>query len=70
MAGDLEKLLNLTHYFLQAEESQTENNEPTPKSIQTEDRQSNNEMIEKLNYMKSDMESSKNEQNAVQDCWF
>lgn len=70
MAGDLEKLLNLTHYFPQAEESQTENNEPTPKSIQTEDRQSNNEMIEKLNYMKSDMESSKNEQNAVQDCWF
>ena len=39
MAEDSEKLLNLTHYFPQAEESQTKNKEPTPKSIQTEDRQ-------------------------------
>ena len=27
-------------------------------------------MIKILNYMKSDIESSKKEQNAVQDCWF
>ena len=49
-----------------AEEIQTRNKEPTPKNIQAEDRQSNNEMMEILKYMKSEIVSLKRKQEALE----
>ena len=43
--------LDLANDFPEAEESQIRHKESTPKNIQAEDRQSNNEMMEMLKYM-------------------
>ena len=57
--------LDLANDFPEAEEIQTRNKEPTPKNIQAEDRQSNNEMMEILKYMKSEIASLKRRQKAL-----
>ena len=58
--------LDLANDFPEAEEIQTRNKEPTPKNIQAEDRQSNNEMMEILKYMKSEIASLKRKQEALE----
>ena len=58
--------LDLANNFPEAEEIQTRNKEPTPKNIQAEDRQSNNEMMEILKYMKSEIASLKRKQEALE----
>ena len=58
--------LDLANDFPEADEIQTRNKEPTPKNIQAEDRQSNNEMMEILKYMKSEIASSKRKQEALE----
>ena len=57
--------LNLANQCPEAEESQTRHKEPTLKNIQTEDRQSNNEMMEILKYMKSEITSLTRKQEAI-----
>ena len=58
--------LDLANDFPEAEEIQARNKEPTPKNIQAEDRQSNNEMMEMLKYMKSEIASLKRKQEALE----
>ena len=58
--------LDLANDFSEAEESQTRHKEPTSKNIQAEDGQSNNEMMEILNYMKSEISSLKRKQEALE----
>ena len=58
--------LDLANDFPEAEEIQTRNKEPTPKNIQAEDRQSNNEMMEILKYMKSEIASLRRKQEALE----
>ena len=57
--------LDLANDFPEAEEIQTRNNEPTPKNIQAEGRQSYNKMMEILKYMKSEIASLKRKQKAL-----
>ena len=57
--------LNLSNQFPEAEESQTRHREPTLKKIQTEDRQSNDEMMEILKYMKSEIASLTRKREAL-----
>ena len=67
MAEDSETLsLDLVNNFPQEEESQTRHKDPTSKNIKAEDRQSNNEMIEILKYIKSEIESLKRKQDTVE----
>ena len=67
MAEDSAALsLDLANDFSEAEESQARHKEPIPKNIQTEDRQSNNEMMEILKYMKSEIASLKRKQEALE----
>ena len=58
--------LDLANDFPEAEDIQTRNNEPTPKTVQAEDRQFNNEMMEILKYMKSEIASLKRKQEALE----
>ena len=58
--------LDLANDFPEAEESQTRHKETTPKNIQAEDRQSNNEMMEILKYMKSEIASLNRKQEALE----
>ena len=67
MAKDSETLtLNLANNFLQAEESQTRQKEPAPKNIQTDDRQSSNEIIGILKYLKLKIAYLKKKQEVLQ----
>ena len=58
--------LDLANNFPEAEEIQTRNKEPTPKNIQAKGRQSNNEMMEILKYMKSELAYLKRKQEALE----
>ena len=58
--------LDLANDFPEAEESQTRHKETTPRNIQAEDRQSNNEMMEILKHMKSEIASIKRKQEALE----
>ena len=58
--------LDQANNFLGAEEIQIRNKEPIPKNIQVEDRQSNNGMMKKLKYMKSEIASLKRKQEALE----
>ena len=51
--------------FPEAEESQTRHKEPTPKNIQVGGKQSNNEMIKILKYMKSEIASLNRKKQAL-----
>ena len=51
---------------LEAEESERRHKKPTPKNIQAEDRQSNNELMEMLKFMKSEIASLKRKQEALE----
>ena len=57
--------LDLANDFLEAEESERRHKKPTPKNIQAEDRQSNNELMEMLKFMKSEIASLKRKQEAL-----
>ena len=58
--------LDLANNFPEAEEIQARNKEPTPKNIQAEDRHLNNEIMEILKYMKSDIVSLKRKKEALE----
>ena len=58
--------VDLANDFPEAEESQIWHKEPTPKNIQAERRQSNNEMMEMLKYMKSEIAFLKTKQEALE----
>ena len=58
--------LDLANDFPEAKESQARYTEATPKDIQAEDRQCNNEMMEILKYMKSEITSLKRKQEALE----
>ena len=67
MAEDSASLsLDLANDFAEAEESQIRHKEPTPKNIQAENRQSNNEMMEMRKYMKSEIAFLKRKQEALE----
>ena len=58
--------VDLANDFPEAEESQIWHKEPTPKNIQAERRQSNNEMMEMVKYMKSEIAFLKTKQEALE----
>ena len=70
MAEDSEKTLKSNTLFPSGRGKSDRKQRANSKKYTDRGQAANNEMIEILNYMKSDMESSKKEQNAVQDCWF
>ena len=57
--------LNLANDFPEAEESQTQHKETTPKNIRAGDRQSNNDMMEIVKCMKSEITSLKRKQETL-----
>ena len=58
--------LDLANNFPEAEEIQARNKEPTPKNIQAEDRHLNNEIMEILKYMKSEIVPLKRKKEALE----
>ena len=57
---------DLANDFPEAEESQARHIETTPKHIQAEDRQSNNEMMEIVKHMKSEIAPLKRKQEVLE----
>ena len=58
--------LDLANDFPETEKSQTRHKEPIPRTIQAEGKQSNNEMLEILKYIKSEIASLKRKQEALE----
>ena len=67
MAKDSETIfLDLANDFPQTEGNQTRHKRLLLKNVQTEDKESNNEMMEILKYMKSEIVSFKKKQEALE----